>query len=365
MSVVATEFYDGQGLGNQLWVYSVTRVLAIKTGQSFGILGKQHFKGKEFLSLDFGESMSCGWSLPGGPPVTLPRGIRNHLFETRYVSRSDGMDVSGVDPNFLNPLPNTKIDGNMQCVSYIWENLELIREWVQFDDHDEGYSDYCAIHVRLGDFTGINGPFVGWDYFLNGIAHLRSKYPTIQFRCVSDDITSCRKNLPEFVIFEESPVEDKEKASHHFGGPVGKDFRVLAAAKYLLISNSSFSWWAAVLNIRKEIVIAPKYWARFLVGDGLWSTGDILTPGFVYLDKQGELWTHERCKLEVEARRFNLHELTLQAKPITLRARFFSLVTAWLSTRTVKLLKRFGLYGLFKRVLTNGGMGKPNEHTVN
>jgi hypothetical protein len=89
-------------------------------------------------------------------------------------------------------------------------------------------------------------------------------------------------------------------ASHHFGGPLGIDFCLLMNARYVIIPNSSFSWWAAYLNTKAEIIIAPKYWARFNISNGYWSTADIITDHFSYLDKDGLMLTPEQCWLEKE-----------------------------------------------------------------
>ena len=35
LKIISTEFYDGQGLGNQLWVYASARSIAAKKGANF------------------------------------------------------------------------------------------------------------------------------------------------------------------------------------------------------------------------------------------------------------------------------------------------------------------------------------------
>jgi hypothetical protein len=326
LGVVSTEFYDGQGLGNQLWVYAVTRVAAKRTGQEYAILGRQRFKGRSFLDLDFGLDIKPGLSLPGGPPIILPEGISVHLSEDRQVVMRDGMDVSGVDARFLAPPPNTKLDGNMQSVTYVLEELSSIRDWIKPLEPQIPLMNYCAIHVRLGDFTGKDGPFVGWDYYLNGIEFFLERDPATVFKCVSDDIAKCKEKLPSFIQFEEADIEDRDKAKHHFGGPIQKDFQILTGAKNLLISNSSFSWWAAVLNAHKDIVLAPKYWARYNISDGLWSTSDILTPGFHYLAKSGSVETFEEVLAETRKHKKLRDDAIISVPPKSVLARVIELV---------------------------------------
>lgn len=60
--MLVTRFYDGQGLGNQLWTYIVTRTVALDKGYEFGFGSIEKFKGHDFLNLNFGrpvERYSC------------------------------------------------------------------------------------------------------------------------------------------------------------------------------------------------------------------------------------------------------------------------------------------------------------------
>ena len=59
--MLATEFLHGQGLGNQLFAYVTTRVLARRLGYDFGIKGLRcgrfeiNNKGFYFMNLDYGK----------------------------------------------------------------------------------------------------------------------------------------------------------------------------------------------------------------------------------------------------------------------------------------------------------------------
>ncbi len=72
------------------------------------------------------------------------------------------------------------------------------------------------------------------------------------FVVFSNDINWCREMLstiPRDIIFIEN------NASYHH------DFYLMSLCKHNIICNSSFSWWAAYLNLNPEkIVVAPNLW---------------------------------------------------------------------------------------------------------
>ena len=47
--MIVTELYDGQGIGNQLWCYFVTRTIADNLGFQYGIMRPDKFKGIDFM----------------------------------------------------------------------------------------------------------------------------------------------------------------------------------------------------------------------------------------------------------------------------------------------------------------------------
>ena len=50
--MIVTEIYNGQGLGNQLWCYIVTRVIALDNGYDFGIKSPEKFSTADINSFE-------------------------------------------------------------------------------------------------------------------------------------------------------------------------------------------------------------------------------------------------------------------------------------------------------------------------
>ena len=90
--MIITELYHGQGLGNQLFAYVTTRMLAHRHGYEFGISGRKNLgdprfnsEGLYFMNLDLGRDVIGGYSPPSGPPDSL-------LKKLRIIMLNIGMD---------------------------------------------------------------------------------------------------------------------------------------------------------------------------------------------------------------------------------------------------------------------------------
>jgi hypothetical protein len=91
-------------------------------------------------------------------------------------------------------------------------------------------------------------------YIRKAMEEVRKKYEDVRFLVFSDDIHWCRnsemfKNDCEFFIrksLNENPMID---------------LHLMSSCSHHIISNSSFSWWAAWLaSGQKKTVIAPTKW---------------------------------------------------------------------------------------------------------
>jgi|SRR3989344_5665966 len=302
--MICNELYNGQGLGNQLWNYVVARIIAKEKNCNFSILGKEKFKGSQFMDINFGTKLSGGISPEGGPPYRLPVGIKNYYREKTEHLLNTKVDISRTDTDLFKIPLHTKFDGNCQSTQYLNGYRNDILDWIGIkDEYRRGYAsddNTCVIHLRCGDFTTIKEVFLPQNYYLCAIEYIKKKNPGVKFYCVTDQKEIAQHILPSVEIVGSSAIagEDTQKASHHHGGPIGIDFSLLMNAKYLIIPNSSFSWWAGYLNTKKKIVVAPKYWAAFNKSDGYWSTSDIITDDYTYLDRGGRFFSSKECQME-------------------------------------------------------------------
>ena len=284
--MICTEFYNGQGLGNQLWLYVVARVKASDLGCKFGIMKPEIFKGHTFLQLDFGERVVGGHGPEGGPPESLPEGITEYYSEPQsYYLRTKQISI-GEDSAFLNISLNTKIDGTLQNEDYIWHRKDQIRDWLKYDENQIRSEikslitdSTCIINFRGGEYRHMHDVLLPRFYWENARTKMQKLNSNMKFIVVTDDPKLAK------VYFDESEVLSCSMA---------EDYYLINNAKFLILSNSSFAWFPAWLNLHVELCIAPKFWWGFNANI-LWSPSYSLTRGWYYLDKSGSLSDYAQC----------------------------------------------------------------------
>lgn len=288
--MIASEFYIGQGLGNQLWVYAVVRTLAEKNGFDFAFLSPQNFKFPE-LNLDMGKKVP--WRQNGIPNSSLSNLFSNYLREERYVNPV-GVDISPMDARLLKLADSTKLDGYFQAEDLIHDNINQIREWFKVPKIMNLDENVCVISFRGGEYLHHHQTFLGFHYYQNAMRLIKEVCPNVKFVVSTDDPEAAEVLIPNAEILS-TPTRsyldiDQTK--------VAFDFALLQNANFLILSNSSFSWWGAWTNSVVKKVIAPKYWGNFVANNGYWSQGESLTRGWTWLDKSGSDFTYDECKIE-------------------------------------------------------------------
>jgi len=112
-------------------------------------------------------------------------------------------------------------------------------------------ADTTSIHIRRGDYLSLVGIYeiLGVEYYKQALKILGDNQEIVVF---SDDIEWCKTAL-NFI--------PKEKIHFIEGEEDVCDLYLMSKVKNNIISNSTFSWWAAYLNENKDKkVIAPWSW---------------------------------------------------------------------------------------------------------
>ncbi|MEC7838631.1 MAG: alpha-1,2-fucosyltransferase [Chlamydiota bacterium] len=157
---------------------------------------------------------------------------------------------------------NMQLRGHFQSYKYIEKHREFIQSLFAPSEeiletlnstYKEILEHPCsvAIHVRTynaEDPKHSNFAKCGYNYFKKAVA----KFPKdALFILCSDDIAWCKKTFSGLA----SNIIYIENNPHYL------DFYLISQCKHQIITNSTFSWWAAYLNLNpNKIVVAPRRW---------------------------------------------------------------------------------------------------------
>lgn len=285
--MIATELLNGQGIGNQLFCYITTRSIAYDRKLDFGIkdsewIGDKRYNQNGFYWFD----LDMGRPVPDKMNVYYEKDERIKL-QTCHHDMIHGCDVRGYDTNLVNVPDNTLIFGNMQDEKYFIHNKKLVKHWLkvkpEYDTYDYLDENVCILNFRGGEYVGFNELYLTRKYWIDAMNNMTRINPKMEFVVITDDIESSKKVLPEI-------------PAYHF--TVDKDYSIIKNSKHVILSNSSFPFFAVFTSDTIENVIAPKHWARHNVSDGYWSTRQNLYTGWLYQDKSGKLQTYDECLSE-------------------------------------------------------------------
>jgi hypothetical protein len=162
-------------------------------------------------------------------------------------------------PEIMHPKGDTLLSGFWQTAKYFDKYKDDLRRMFRpkngFSKDAQELIDMVsgpntvAVHIRRGDYL-LDAANLTMDYFQKAFAVIGESVPDPVYCFVSDDIEWVKKNFGEkenYVFLSGmKPIDDIE------------EFFVMSACAHQIISNSTFSWWAAYLNPNPDkIVTAP------------------------------------------------------------------------------------------------------------
>lgn len=264
------------GLGNQLFAYFAGQYLSIRTGSSLH-LGISQVKSTHGSSSDLFDFK-----------------IPQHFVESRRFARfavaiakranSIGIDLSailerffsihsteevGYDDTLDSIHSGTAIFGYFQTYRYYEACLEAgftrdlaLREpseWFLSLAKEAKSLKPIVVHVRRGDYTDPSNQHIGvlaGEYFLNAIGYFSSqeKFSSSPVWVFSDSIPLVKKE------FGASGAMFRYITSP-YGVPAAESLKLMSLGSAMVISNSTFSYWAAMFSNHMN-VIAPRKWFR-------------------------------------------------------------------------------------------------------
>jgi hypothetical protein len=150
-------------------------------------------------------------------------------------------------------------DGYWQNIRYIQNQeyyLNRVLKEKYSKDFVENITDNIVLHIRRGDqatFLSSNiYTMLDVEYYEMAINYIKLHGESFnEVTICSDDILWCRKNITK--------LAGVDKINYSSSSSMIEDFLLMYNAKYLISSNSTFSWWAGYIGNSVKFII-PKRW---------------------------------------------------------------------------------------------------------
>lgn len=289
--VIITELYGG--LGNQMFQYAVARSLAIKNNSDLkldlSIFDAYKLRVYELGHFNIQEKFSNQSDIRA---FDRRRRWRRILGKLQNKFRSDELKLIKekqfcFDQDIINLKGNLYLRGYWQTEKYFKDIENVIRKDFSLKNKISDASSEVAmqinaqkcpvsLHIRRGDYISDSGTneyhgTCSLEYYKKCVNILKGKYD-ISLYVFSDDPLWVKENLhfdcPATYI------------SHNGAERAYEDMYLMSLCHHHIIANSSFSWWGAWLNPRKDkMVFAPKVWFRNKTND----TKDLLPDSWIRL----------------------------------------------------------------------------------
>jgi len=271
--MIKTNFLDGQGLGNQLWVYATVRSLAKKLGMPYSIEGINSFKGDSFLEISLSDSIDKDFD-------------RSYIFkEQQFFDQELQYFATDYDARVEKLQENTWIEGHFQSEKYLYEFNDSLSDWIPLSDamkeYSQQFSETCILNIRGGEYKRHKNLILPKSYWEDGMLNIQKKTSLDKFLIVTDDPSYAKALFPNIPILN---------------GSVAECYAALYGANSLVVSNSSFSYFPIKTRKDSPFVIAPYQWSRFGNKYNRWAAPANLYKDWSWQDINGNIVNDEECE---------------------------------------------------------------------
>lgn len=229
-----------------------------------------------------------------GKKINRNKGVDNNLFLKFFrilkgIITSNNVYEEVVEkPISLTELKRFNIfNGYWQSTSYIKKfKINLNPRNIKFQEIFLGEkSDYLAIHIRLGDYAKSKNQLIHGtlplDYYKKGLLHIMADKKVKNIIIFSDSPQIAKEKIEKVLIEDELTAEVKLESFPYRAYEDFEELYLMSLFDNLIISNSTFSYWSAILGNPTKTVVAPDKWYADV------NMQEILTPRL-----RQNLWTY-------------------------------------------------------------------------
>ncbi|MBD5473526.1 MAG: alpha-1,2-fucosyltransferase [Lachnospiraceae bacterium] len=243
--------------------------------------------------------------------MEIKKRIRRHLFGRKAVWYEE---QGSYDPQVLS-FDSMYLKGGFQSEKYFEDIKDEVRSTYQFPELDEMHlpeklhlvtqsclnkiegCESAALHMYRGDSRNNEELYDGIcteQYYEGAVRYIQDRHPNAVFFIFSNEpkwvkgwvIALMKSQIKEGMSKEEiRGLESRfvlvEANSQHTGY---LDMFLMSRCKHNIISNSSFSWWAAWINKNPDkLVCAPSRWKN----EG--ESNEVYTAGMTLINEKGKV----------------------------------------------------------------------------
>lgn len=266
-----------EGLGNQMFQYAFALILKERYRHE-RILIDPHYLGTYECHNGYELDRLFDLKLREAKPweiALLTRYCREYKKWIRYREQGSRRKTECFEPRYGIFVPNALdiqgwcyYDGYWQASDYFAPYHEVLKRAFVFKPFDDEKNKALAqqlqaensviMHVRRGDYVG-KKRYEGTcapAYYQQAFNEAKRLLGEVRLFVFSNDIPWCRQHLPEMLGSDNITFVD-----HNVGSDSYRDMQLMTYARFLILANSSFSWWGAFLNNHPDkLVVAPSVW---------------------------------------------------------------------------------------------------------
>lgn len=242
------------GLGNQMFQYAMGKCMAEKRKEALFLDSFSYFRDrKRVCEID-------SFQIKAKKPNFIYVMYYNFLY---YFKLTRNKKICREKEDFkyqeLNRVTAQYFIGSWQHEGYLRGIKDELRKEFVFKENLEKEmqrkgeyisGEAVAVHIRRGDYLQCAEYAVqDMRYYTAAMDYICQKLRNPKFYVFSDDISWCEEQF------------DKKENVIFVSGNTGKeDFFMMRKCKHFIISNSTYSWWAAWLADDGAIKVAPAKW---------------------------------------------------------------------------------------------------------
>ena len=214
--------------------------------------------------------------------ASLPPRVKSEIF--KVIPESFISSGIGFEERLAHVEPGCFVHGYFQTYKYLREievsegplkfELKAESQWYKEMRRRVESTDPIIMHVRRGDYKKLADSFgiLGTDYYLKALDALGDNHSTRPIWIFSDEANSMSESIllgkdREFVWVNQEGAQSAAEV-----------LSLMSQASTTIISNSTFSWWSAMLGTEKTVV-APSKW--FKIGE---DPKDLVPPNWLKAD---------------------------------------------------------------------------------